>query len=121
MSPVAFAGTMPSPYDVSKNDARAARRSAREQTFIRGLAREKQTVRRWESSRSDLRIEVDRLGFPLLVKWAILGRNRQRIGDLNSQHDALGLRLHRRVGRRIDQLRRFQERPVRPEGEADLG
>src|SRR5271165_6340243 len=101
MSPVAFAGTTPSPYDVSKNDARAARRSAREQTFIRGLARKKQTVRRSRSSRSDLRIEVDRLGFPLLVKRAILGRHRQRVADLNRQHDALGLRFHRGVGRRI--------------------
>ena len=59
-------------------------------------------------------------GLPLLIKRAILGRNRQRVARLDGQHDALRLGLRSRVRRGIDELRRLLEGPVRLEGEPHL-
>src|SRR3984957_2530066 len=70
------------------------------------------------SASGDLRIEVDGLGLPLLIKGAILSRHRQRVACLDSLQHALCLRLLRRIGRRIDELRRLQERSVGFEFEA---
>src|SRR5208337_4341580 len=70
------------------------------------------------SAGGDLRIEVDGLGLPLLIKGAILSRHRQRVACLDSLQHALCLRLLRRIGRRIDELRRLQERSVGFEFEA---
>ena len=55
------------------------------------------------SAGGDLRIEVDGLALPLLIKGAILSRHRQRVACLGRQQHALCLRLLHRIGRRIDE------------------
>src|ERR1700720_4659106 len=118
MSPVAFAATGPNAVEASANVARATKPRTKVELFIRDLTRTMKTIRGPVSSSRDLRTEMDRLVFPLLIKGAILGRHRQRIAHLHSLQHALCLRLHRRVGRRIDQFRRPHERSVRLERES---
>ena len=70
------------------------------------------------SAGGNLRIEQDGLGLPLLVEGAKLSRHLQRVACLDSLQHASCLRLLRRIGRRIDELRRFQELSVGFEFEA---
>ena len=52
----------------------------------------------------DLRIEVDGLRLPLLIKRAILRRHWKRVAILHRGHHAFGLRLSSGVRRRVDEL-----------------
>src|SRR5271165_3579818 len=97
MSPVAFAGARANATRPSAKAARAERRKTKQTKFIGRSRGRTKTVRRPASSSGDLRIEVDRFGFPLLIKRPILGRHRKRIAILHCQHDALRLRFESRV------------------------
>src|SRR3984885_2513018 len=97
MSPSAIAGA---PASAARPDAKAAsawRRETKQKTFIGRSLRTITTLRRPRSPSSDLRIEVDGLSFPLLIKRAILRRHRQRVAILHRGKDALGLRFESRV------------------------
>src|SRR6516162_4374382 len=97
MSPSAIAGAPASAARPNTNPASAQRRKTKQKTLIRRSFRTTTTPRRSASSSGDLRIEVDGLGFPLLIKRAILGRHRKGIAILHRGHDALGLRFESRV------------------------
>src|SRR5579864_4198703 len=96
MSPWANAGA---PATAARPNARAPSAARRETWHGTVISRSFRTTRalRPESTGGDLRIEVDGLGLPLRIKRAILGRHRKRIAILDRGHDALGLRLERRV------------------------
>ena len=56
------------------------------------------------SLRGDLGVEGDGLGFPLIIKGAILGRDLQRVAGLHRGKHALGQSFELRIGRRIDEF-----------------
>src|ERR1700722_896510 len=93
MSPSAIAGAPASAASPNAKAANAWRRDTKQKTFIRRSRRTTTNLRRLRSPSSDLRIEVDGLGLPLLIKRAILRRHRQRVAILDRGEDALGLRF----------------------------
>src|SRR6202042_687952 len=99
MSPSASAGA---PMITARPNAKAEsaqRRETKQKTLINDLADDKDTSPPASSS-SDLRIEVDGLGFPLLIIRAILRRHRQRVAILHGGEDTLRLRFESWVCRR---------------------
>src|ERR1700722_4544613 len=97
MSPSAIAGAAASAPRPNAKAASAWRRETKQKSFIGRSRRKTTNLRRLRSPSSDLRIEVDGLGFPLLIKRAILRRHRQRVAILHRGKDALGLRFESRV------------------------
>src|ERR1700723_3922391 len=101
MSPSAMAGAPTITARPNANAESAPRRETKQKTLINDLADDKDTSPPGSSS-SDLRIEVDGLGFPLLIIRAILRRHRQRIAILDWREDALRLRFESRICRRVE-------------------
>src|ERR1700733_3891855 len=93
MSPSAIAGAPASAASANTIGANTSRRDTKQKKFSRLSRRSETILRRPLSPSSDLRIEVDGLGFPLLIKRAILRRHRQRVAILDRGEDALGLRF----------------------------
>src|ERR1700761_7483266 len=97
MSPFAITGAPASEPRPNAKTPSAWRRETKRRTFIERSRRATTNLRRRRSPSSDLRIEVDGLGFPLLIKRAILRRHRQRVAILHRRKHALGLRFQSRV------------------------
>src|ERR1700722_20666067 len=119
MSPSAIAGAPASAARPNAKAANAWRRERKQKPFITRSRRTTTNLRRLRSPSSDLRIEMDGLGLPLLIIRAILRRHRQRVAILHRGEDALRLRFESRVRRRIDELG-LRQRAVRVVGEAHL-
>src|SRR5277367_839170 len=97
MSPAATADAAVIAARPNATAASAPRRETKQRTVIRRSFGTTTMLRGSGSSSGDLRIEVDGLRLPLLIKRAILGRHRKRVAILHRGHDALGLRFEGRI------------------------
>src|SRR5208337_4969902 len=122
MSPVsAFAGDVAAAKGVSARATSADKRTTNDTSDIRQTRIDRTGSAAPALSGGDLRTELDGLGFPLLIKGAILGWHGERVAGLHSLHHAFRQGLQRRVRRWIDELRRLRERSVRLERQSDAG
>src|ERR1700739_1487822 len=97
MSPSAIAGARASAARPNAKPASAWRRETKQNTLIRRSHGTTKDASPQGSPSSDLRIEVDGLRLPLIIKRAILRRHLKRVAALHRSHDALGLRFESRV------------------------